>query len=39
MRTKGGRPILKSGQEWSLPAQLGQLKIEQGGTGLLQIHL
>ena len=31
--------ILKSEQEWSLPAQLGQLKTGKGGKGLLQIHL
>ena len=34
-----GRKISKSGQEWTLPAQLGQLKLGQGGKGLLQIHL
>ena len=27
------------GQEWTLPAQLGQLKTGQDGKGLLQIHL
>ena len=27
-----------SGQEWTLPAQLGQLKTGQDGKGLLQIH-
>ena len=27
--------ILKSGQQWTLPAQLGQLKTEKGGKGLL----
>ena len=31
--------ISKSGQEWTLPAQLGQLKTDQDGKGLLQIHL
>ena len=31
--------ILKSGQEWTLPAQLGQLKTGQGGKGLLLSHL
>ena len=31
--------ILQSGQEWTLPAQQGQLKTGQGGKGLLQIHL
>ena len=34
-----GKTILKSGQEWTLPAQLGQLKTGQRGKGLLQIHL
>ena len=29
----------KSGQEWTLLAQLGQLKTEQDGNGLLRIHL
>ena len=29
----------KSGQEWTLPAQLGQLKTGQNGKGLLRIHL
>ena len=29
----------KSGQEWTLPAQQGQLKTGQDGEGLLQIHL
>ena len=38
-RRRGGKTILKNGQEWTLPAQLGQLKTEQGGKGLLQIHL
>ena len=38
-RRRGGKTILKSGQEWTLPAQLGQLKTRQGGKGLLQIHL
>ena len=31
--------ISKSGQEWTLQAQLGQLKTGQDGKGLLQIHL
>ena len=31
--------LAKSGQEWTLPAQLGQLKTGQDGKGLLQIHL
>ena len=34
-----GKTISKSGQEWTLPAQLGQLKTEQDGKGLLRIHL
>ena len=29
----------KSGQEWTLPSQLGQLKTGQNGKGLLRIHL
>ena len=33
-RRRGGKTILKIGQEWTLPAQLGQLKTRQGGTGL-----
>ena len=33
-----GRQYL-SGQEWTLPAQLGQLKTGQDGKGLLRIHL
>ena len=36
---KSGKTISKSGQEWTLPAQLGQLKTGQDGKGLLQIHL
>ena len=31
--------ILKSGQEWTLPAQLKQLKMRQDEKGLLQSHL
>ena len=31
--------LSKSGQEWTLPAQLGQLKTGQDGKGLLRIHL
>ena len=31
--------ISKSGQEWTLPAKLGQLKTGQDGKGLLRIHL
>ena len=38
-RRRGRKTILKNGQEWTLPAQLGQLKTGQGGKGLLQIHL
>ena len=34
-----GRQCQRSGQEWTLPAQLGQLKTGQDGKGLLQIHL
>ena len=34
---KGNRK--KGGQEWTFPAQLGQLKTEQDGKGLLRIHL
>ena len=29
----------KSGQEWTLPAQIGQLKTGQDRKGLLQTHL
>ena len=32
---RGGKTISKSGQEWTLPAQLGQLKTGQNGKGLL----
>ena len=38
-RRRGGKTISKNGQEWTLPAQLGQLKTGQDGTGLLRIHL
>ena len=31
--------VSKSGQEWTLQAQLGQLKTGQDGKGLLRIHL
>ena len=34
---RGGKTISKSGQEWTLPAELGQLKT--GQEGLLGIHL
>ena len=37
-RRRGGKTISKSGQEWTLPAQLGQLKTGQDGKGLLRIH-
>ena len=37
-RSKGGETILESGREWTLPAQLGQLKGGQGGKALLQIY-
>ena len=33
------RLILKSGQEWDLPAPLGQLKTRQDGKGLLHSPL
>ena len=32
---RGGKTILKSGQGWSLSAQLGQLKTGLGGKELL----
>ena len=38
-RRRGGKTISKSGQEWTLPAQLGQLKTGQDGKGLLRIHM
>ena len=38
-RRTGGKTISKNGQEWTLPAQLGQLKTGQDGKGLLRIHL
>ena len=34
-RRIGGKTILKNGQEWTLPAQLGELKTGQVGKGLL----
>ena len=34
-RRRGGKTISKSGQEWTLPAQLGQLKTGQDVKGLL----
>ena len=38
-RRRGWKTILNSGQEWTLPAQLGQLKTRQDGKGLLRFHL
>ena len=38
-RRTGGKTISKSGQEWTLPARLGQLKTGQDGKRLLRIHL
>ena len=38
-RRRGRKTISKSGQEWTLLAQLGQLKTGQDGKGLLRIHL
>ena len=38
-RRRGGKTISKSGQEWTLTAQLGQLKTGQNGKGLLRSHL
>ena len=38
-RRRGGKTISKSGQEWTLPAQLGQMKIGKDVKGLLRIHL
>ena len=32
---RGGKTILRSGQGWTLLAQLGQLKTGQGGKGLV----
>ena len=37
-RRRVGKTISKSGQEWTLPAQLGQLKTGQDGKGLLRIY-
>ena len=36
---RGGKTISKTGQEWTLPAQLRQLKTGQDGKGLLPIYL
>ena len=38
-RRRGGKTILKSGQEWTLLAQLKQMKTGQDGKGLLLIYL
>ena len=38
-RRRAGNTISKSGQKWTLPAQLGQLKTGEDGKGLLRIHL
>ena len=38
-RRRGGKTILKSEQEWTLPAQLGRLKTGRNGKGLLRTHL
>ena len=38
-RRRGGKTILKSGQGWALPAQLGQMKTGEDGKGLLRSHL
>ena len=38
-RRRGRKTISKSGQEWTMPTQLGQLKTGQDGKGLLRIHL
>ena len=38
-RRKRGKIISKSGQDWTLPAQLGNLKTGQDGKGLLRVHL
>ena len=38
-RCPGGKTISKSGQGWTLPTQLGQLKTGQNEKGLLRSHL
>ena len=38
-RRRGGKPLLKCGQEWTLVAQQGQLKPGLDGKGLLGSHL
>ena len=37
-RRRGGKTISKSGQEWTLSAQLGQLKTGQDGRELMRNH-
>ena len=34
-RQRGGKTTFKSGQRWTLPAQLRQVKTEEDGEGLL----
>ena len=36
-RKKGGKTISKSGQDWTLTAQLGWLKKGQDGKGLFEL--
>ena len=36
-RRRGGKTILKSGQEWSLPGQLGQLKKDKVDRGYCEV--
>ena len=38
-RRRDGKILLKTGQGWTLLAQLGQLRIGQDGKGLLLSHL
>ena len=38
-RRRGGKTKSKTGQEWTLPAQLRRLKTGQDEKGLLRIHL
>ena len=38
-RERSGKTISKNEQEWTLPAQLGQLETGQDGKVLLRIHL
>ena len=37
VRRRGGKKILKSGQEWTLPAQLGQLKTGKCGRDCCKV--